>query len=556
MSKYEDRAFGWVQDASMLENLVKFVSIFERDSEYHIEVIKRVDKYIDENYGKNEFIKKLSSNKISLTHSEIVGRSGIAKSRKDDPCNSIGQAALPGQKKSKDYQTDWSVESFLRWAHILQFINYNMQKDEFTITKVGKEFLNPKSTTLVFRQQLLKIPYVVHVMKLINKNPLSQFEIGSNLGFIGEKGFTSVNIDLFITRYMISTPKERKSLRSDFEGSADKYARQICSWLIKAGYVFKFKKEYNNELDLMNYQLTEEGEIALEKSNSEFFIPYGMLSMELSNKTFHRTRRAVLLNKLREKPLEFNETLNYLNSYFKGEIDISNEMILDDIRGLNNIGIKINVTDSSLSLESKINFIEIPKFDYINAVIFDNSDETTQIKEFCRKRLKCLDHKYLNIINASRNSRSGKEFEFITSELFSEVYKSYLLAGASRPDIVIRRDMEFASIIDTKSYSKGFTLPASEQDKMLRYITEYQKGTNEELWTNVIKDMPNSKVTYMFISSYFKGDTNKKLEKICENSGMFGSAYTAKSLLLDIDYILETNNYRDFENKSMSNMVL
>lgn len=63
---------------------------------------------------------------------------------------------------------------------------------------------------------------------------MTKFEIGCQLGFVGEAGFTSITQTLILQGLSTAvTTDERNKLLSDTEGTSDKYVRTICAWLIK-----------------------------------------------------------------------------------------------------------------------------------------------------------------------------------------------------------------------------------------------------------------------------------------------------------------------------------
>ena len=70
----------------------------------------------------------------------------------------------------------------------------------------------------------------------MQQNP--KFFIGNRLGFKDEPGFTSYSEELMLDWIKESeNKKEELKIRSDVEGTADKYARMICGWLKKVGFV-------------------------------------------------------------------------------------------------------------------------------------------------------------------------------------------------------------------------------------------------------------------------------------------------------------------------------
>ena len=71
MENQNFRTFGWVQDPSDFESLIKVVSIFDNKSETHKELVnEKIDRLIEERDGKNRFLEVLNSKplKIKITY--------------------------------------------------------------------------------------------------------------------------------------------------------------------------------------------------------------------------------------------------------------------------------------------------------------------------------------------------------------------------------------------------------------------------------------------------------------------------------------------------------
>lgn len=53
------------------------------------------------------------------------------------------------------------------------------------------------------------------------KHHLTKFEIGANLGFTDEAGFTSFPQNIWVQAYEEATDDEKRRMRSDVEGSSE-----------------------------------------------------------------------------------------------------------------------------------------------------------------------------------------------------------------------------------------------------------------------------------------------------------------------------------------------
>ena len=92
--------------------------------------------------------------------------------------------------------------------------------------------LSPEEQEL-FRKGLLTNPPVVRVLSLLQearlegRGPLSKYEVGGGLGFVGDTGFTHYTAD-----YVAASGRGFGNM----EGDADKWARTILSWLMQVGW--------------------------------------------------------------------------------------------------------------------------------------------------------------------------------------------------------------------------------------------------------------------------------------------------------------------------------
>ncbi|MGL6219309.1 MAG: restriction endonuclease FokI recognition domain-containing protein, partial [Lacrimispora sphenoides] len=84
-----DRTFGWVQEAYTLDNLKNVVSAFVPDSK--INRILRMDKIprlISEKDGRDEFIRELSGEEITIPYTHLKGKgTPVGYTRSNAPCS-------------------------------------------------------------------------------------------------------------------------------------------------------------------------------------------------------------------------------------------------------------------------------------------------------------------------------------------------------------------------------------------------------------------------------------------------------------------------------------
>ena len=317
------RALGWVQDPSNLRSLCDVVAVFDVNSQKRNELIKTViPKLVEERDGRDDFIRVLQSTPLKIKYADLVGTSFTPRST--SRCNGIIQATVKGQ--GRDFIGDWPADNFVRWAHCFGFIKYDYADDSFEITNKGLELTNAKGAdeTLSEKEKellvnaILAYPPAIRILNLLSETEethLTKFEIGQKLGFVGEDGFTSMPQKIFIRSLVNATPKEKSAMKADWEGSSDKYARMIASWLEKLGLVQKVAKpisvsvsgrEYIESIG-QAYVITANGITALRKANGKSKhkriaknVCWEMLSTKGADREYLRTRRALVLKYLSE----------------------------------------------------------------------------------------------------------------------------------------------------------------------------------------------------------------------------------------------------------------
>ncbi|MGN1106651.1 MAG: restriction endonuclease FokI recognition domain-containing protein, partial [Huintestinicola sp.] len=192
-----ERTFGWVQEAYTISNLKNVVRVFVPDSAINI-LLKtdKIPRLITDEYHKDDMIAHLNTPKMNIPYTLLKGK-GTPKgyTRTNAPCSGIIQAVLPGQRK--EYQSDWPADSFLRWAVSIGFLDYDREKDTCSISDLGYKYAvsedDSKEEKEILTEAFLSYPPVCRILSLLESgNSMTKFEIGCQLGFVGEAGFTSI----------------------------------------------------------------------------------------------------------------------------------------------------------------------------------------------------------------------------------------------------------------------------------------------------------------------------------------------------------------------------
>ena len=139
------------------------------------------------------------------------------------------------------------------------------------------------------------------------------------------------------------------------------------------------------------------------------------------------------------------------------------------------------------------------------------------------------------MIDLGFDSDSNRDYEIQTAELLTTelAFKGARLGDTRKPDVCVYYG-ENGLIIDNKAYSKGYSLPMSQADEMVRYIEENkarQSSINPNQWWKIFEDTVCN-FNYAFVSGEFKGGFKDRLNNICERTRVSGGAINTINLLL------------------------
>ncbi|MCL2078832.1 MAG: hypothetical protein FWH17_03200 [Oscillospiraceae bacterium] len=553
------RTFGWVQNPSNFRSLCNVVAVFDQSSTMHNELRNKIipDLVSLEN-GQAGLIAALDTRPLKISYSHLVG-TGKAE-RKAAPCDAIIQAAVPGQG-CKRFTDNWTADGFVRWAHCLGFIKYNYVDDTFVITETGKilsaayaadEQINNEER-IVLEEAMLSYPPAIRVLALLAEENahLTKFEIGKQLGFVGEGGFTSMPQSVFVRSLSATASnEERKYMRANWEGSSDKYARMIATWLIKLGLVKRVSKNVTVSLNADSYTesigqayvITAQGLTALRRTRGASkhtrtakTICYEMLATKGiagSDREYLRVRRGLIIKELSERKgsISVSEIMSSLKA---NDIVASKKVIFDDVQGFRNIGLDIDTDGDNFTWRDKINDFVIPV--RAEAALSDGE----QIKDELRESITHLPHEYLSLIDLAYDSSQNRLFEMKTLQLLTEEcrFEGVHLGGSRKPDgVAFTTELadNYGIIIDTKAYSKGYSLSIAQADEMMRYVQENQRRNEREnpnkWWNNFAHEL--SHFYFMFVSGHFKGKYQEQIDRISLITSTKGSAIEVYDLLL------------------------
>lgn len=571
-----ERTFGWIQDSGSSRALKAILSALVPGSGWQRYLLThKIPAYIPERFGRDQISRLLEEKTEEFPYELLKGRGSSCQltaeeneemfgysreeakllaakgGRGNAACSGLVQIALEGQKKLPDgskrpYQADWQAECFLRWGISIGLLDYHAASDSCSLSPLGRRYAAAEAGSAEEREILgeayLSYPPAVRVLFLLDgQGHLTKYEIGRQLGFIGEAGFTSVSQNMFVSSYCMETDKQEKQrLRANAEGSSDKYARMIASWLCEIGWAVQEEKtveeSYAGRKFSMKigqaYRITYQGKKNLKRalgSSSSKRLPkrvfWDMLATRGTDKEYKRNKRAVLLLALKRE-----RTLAQLKQELeKHGMKESTESILDDIRSFQMIGLTVAEKGAKYKLAEEIIGLELPgKYEHAE------KSELSVRKDAIRARLQHLNHKYLLLMDLAWDKEANREFEIETMDLFTNElgFKGEHLGGASKPDGLFFLE-EQGVIVDTKAYSRGYSLPVSQADEMIRYIEENKaRGEiNANRWWEKF-GVQTRNFYYLFVSSCFISGYRDRLRYIFMRTGVRGGAVSAENLLL------------------------
>lgn len=528
------RTFGWVQNPSDFTKLKKTVQVFDPQSKQYEELDKHTINNVIYFDSDKERLQDELDNKVSeFTYEDLVGTSRnkagkSPKKRSDAIANSLLQVTILPQSantKGKFYTDNWTADGSVEEMEILQ-------------------------------NAMLSYPPATRILSLLaeSKQPLTKFAIGNRLGFIGEKGFTSYDEDLMIDWLKsAATKKEHDKIKSDVEGTSDKYARMIAGWLSKLKFVKKHTNKY--ELDdgrtisgFQTYSITGQGLHAIKKANGssknstrpkyvlwEFLAIAGKQDSE-QTRDFVRTRRAKIII-----GLSHHHTISALIDFLSNEgIEVDESLLNSEIKKLISFGLRIKQNGNSIILQDNIVGIDIPNQTFTPA---EADLDSERIKNHYRK-ITNLPEKYIELLDIAFDHHRHQDFEIITAGLFKDCYglSSIHLGGQNKPDGVVFNG-KFGIILDTKAYEKGYGMHINQIDEMCRYIEDNKQRDKirqpNEWWNNFGDNIPENKFYYLWVSGKFLPKFNEQLKQTHYRTGINGGGLEVSQLLLGADAVMK-----------------
>lgn len=539
-----ERTLGWIQNPSSFENLKNVVSVFSKDTNIYKEVLNtNLPKLVRDLDLQNKLILEMKKKPLEMDYVLLKGH-GIKSGQKraDAECSGIVQAAITTQG-GRDYTDDWTADGFLRWGISIGLLDYDTEKDTVSITKLGEKFVKSNSEDSdkeILISAFLSYPPAVRILNLLeNGEHLTKFELGKQLGGLGEAGFTSIPQDLYIQAIELAADKDKASIRSNTEGSADKYARMISGWLSKVGLVQRVTKEVSTKIGNIEYKvnighsfrITLLGIKELKRARglssypkTDKIVYWQMLATKGKDRDYIRNRRGHIIKAINNRERNLENIKSYL---LENDIKENITTIEDELKVIEAIGLSLKHSRNGYVIDDNIIKLEIPRTKI-------SKTNVLELKDKVRDKLKYVDHRYLALIDLAYDGTANRDFEIQTIDLLiNELkFKGVHLGESRKPDGIISYGIN-GVIIDNKAYSTGYNLPINQADEMIRYIEENQ-NRDEKINSNKWWESFDEKIkdfNYLFVSSFFKGNFKNNLKHIANRTGVNGGAINVENLL-------------------------
>jgi hypothetical protein len=434
----------------------------------------------------------------------------------------------------------WDARCRIKAIHAIGLVKLDRHIQGYELTALGRRLKAcEKSTEIVnglralsdaeieiFKEGLLSNPPVIRVLELLNEDRrsdnkgLSKYDIGRQLGFVGDVGFTHIDPYWVIANGHSFNNKE---------GDADKWARTILSWLSQVGWATDHGNEriFNRNLKLYSVIPDVDGVLRYDASRVVRNVASEMLcSDHHAFPKLVQKRRVIILNALNESPL----TINKLQELLKlNGIEASETACEFEILNLTNAGFRIENSAGYYKLKDNI-IIDSPPF---TGAQVETPDETESlIEEMVVKYERTIPPRLIDhLIRFGYNGTKGAEFEAIVAEYFRFLgYESeYLGQGRGRvTDILVKYKHptiyanSYAIIVDAKATSSAYSFPASDKRKMKEYINTHGPQLLAE-------NIPRH--AFSFVSSRFVADYQNNLQEIENVTNIKGCAITVLLLL-------------------------
>jgi hypothetical protein len=539
------RTLGWVQDSADFRKLRKVVQLFScTDNTEEVARIAEMTTLAADKWA--PLRKRLEEPNFCATFPELTRDDG----------KGLLSALLPGQSEGS-CMSGWATYSFAYWAHAFGYLAYSREDGSLSLTPEGGALLATVAESdeegELFTASIAAYPPAVRILELLEREDRSwtKYELGEEFGFIGEPGFQSFGQKIVVDAFMAGDVPRI----SDAEGTADKYSRTICSWLLSLKLISvetgdrtgmrqnEFKIAYKGKR-LMNHIRGKSKHPAVAQR-----VWWEMLATKAPGRDHLRNYRLQILRLLPERAAGI--TLGDLHAALVDKGFTESDVTLSaNLRGLQRIGIRVEESGNVWRLASPLS-LDVPEV----IETFAANTEYEEV-ELLRELLIKTPEKYLALIGLSVSGRaSGKsqEFEVLLMDYLVNALglPGRWLGGSYKPDGVVHVDGK-GVVVDAKAYSQGYPLLLPDQGRMVRYVQDWrdryiETGRTVAWWHQFPESIDC--YTYSFVSGSFKPSAAAGLADI---SGRLGGI---KGTTLRVRDLLETGERLLAEETSLAERI-
>lgn len=439
----------------------------------------------------------------------------------------------------------WDARCRIKAAVATGMLTIDRTLQGYRLSALGEELINSeKDLTLergklklsndaigAFRKGMLTNPPVIRVLRLLNKarkdqHPMSKYDVGGELGFLGDVGFTH-----FDAEYVANSGYSF----NDKEGDSDKWARTLISWLIQVGWAEKTTSKKINGQRLQCYFATEAADKVLryDAKSATKNIPQEMLCSEHHpfSKPIQKRRAAELKILANRKLRSVASTVTELQAL---GVALDEETLEYDITNLQRAGIDIVIDNGYIKLADAINLSENEQQYIADDVNKDQTDRDVQHYSRIYEHdipLALINNLIINVHCNKEKGDSGKAqlFESAVGEFYKFIGFDTTILGQGHgrvADVLVKHPDEarpmksFAIIVDSKAYD-CYKFPLGDVRKMKEYINRHIKELSEE---HIIQ------YAFAFVSWTFT-IPNEHLKEIANDTEVHGTAITVPDLL-------------------------
>lgn len=486
--------YGWVQNTSSLSMVRDMLELIDEEGTNHFEFMRRVYAYrISQNpkLAKWTYDARCRARAICAT-----GMADIDRSIQGYVLTPLGKELLQAPKSDQFY------------------------RGERVLCVEEKE---------IFQKGLLTNPPVIRVLTLLNEArrneqiSLSKYDVGAQLGFVGDEGFTHLDAE-----YVASTGGKF----NDKEGSADKWARTIISWLVQVDWATKTEAIEIYGQSLPVYTTIQQVDRVLQYAARSTIknIPQEMLCSDANP-------LSAIIQKRRCEVLDILSTVTYMSNedlqkeLAAREIETDSETLKFDVINLAQAGINIKKEGSIYKLADNIKLDKIKDSTPLSSAAADRlSVIEKNIQHYVSKYDEVIPPRLIDsLIRYGYSGRDNStDFEIAVNRFFLHMgYESeHLGQGNGRVADVIAKYKDammpksYGLIIDAKAYEK-YNFPAGDVRKMKEYIRTHMPDLMQEM-------IP--KYAFAFVSMDFT-DADTHLEEIANETAVNGTAIDVYTLL-------------------------